>query len=227
MRKAVTITGITIAALFLCSFGDAFVVANYHRYQASKILTVLHTLHPGITTQAQAQEALRPFSPYRQTYESQLPEETANTATYTFDNSPSTTIASLEMMRSIPFRILYRWALFSVELRFKSGYLAEIKIVEMQQDHPGYPHPNGVSVRMTSSKLTGSSFPDANGYYEHSSNTFSVDEKGNPTGFTCCYKRTIEMDERATVDQTAHALNFQLQCMTSFIGCKNDRQILP
>jgi len=226
MRKAAKIIAIAATAILLLSFADAIVVANYCRYKASRLLAVARTLHPGITTQTQAQKALEPFSAYGEEYRSNSSEAISETITYALQNVPSQTVPVIDEIRSFPFRILYTWTRFSVDMKYENGFLAEIRILEMQQDHLGYPHPNAASVRIVASKLVRLS-PDFTGYSEHPNYTFGVDGKGNPNGFVCCYIRRIEMDERATADQMAHALNFRLNCMSSFVRCKNDREILP
>lgn len=112
--------------------------------------------------------------------------------------------------------------------------LAEIHITEMQEDRPGYPHPNAASVSIRSTRrdpLPRSPFglppADFNGYSVSSRSTGSVDQKGNWTSFSCCHARHINIDERATPAQLSQSLNFQLHCLTSFLRCKDDRQILP
>jgi hypothetical protein len=227
MRKAAKITTVAAAAVLLLSFADAIVTANRSRYEASRLLEVVRGLHPGFTTEVQAQEALKPFSAYGEKYKSQQSAVTPDGITYELYNVPSSIAPVIDPIRLFPFRILYTWTRFSADFRFNNGYLSEINVVEMQEDHPGYPHPNTATVRMISSKLAPPHSPDFAGYSEFSTSTGGLDQKGNLTDFTCCYRRRIEMDERATADQVAHALNFRLSCISSFVRCKNDREILP
>lgn len=202
MRKTVIAVSLVFAFLLLAFFGNRLGVNYYRRWQASKLLAVVRQFHPGTTTEAEARTALRPFAPYQD-------GRGANDLGYAFENLP-------------PFP----WTRFSIDIDFLDGLVAEVHLTEMQVDHRGYPHPNSASVTIHSNRLR--PLPaDFTGYSESSRTTGGVDSQGKWNGFTCCHARFINVDERATPAQLSGALNFRLSCMTSFVRCKDDRQILP
>ena len=71
MRKAAKITTVAAAATLLLSFADAIVTANRSRCDASRLLEVVRGLHPGSTTEVQAQEAQTILCAWREAWESQ------------------------------------------------------------------------------------------------------------------------------------------------------------
>jgi hypothetical protein len=126
----------------------------------------------------------------------------------------------------MPIPIPVPLTLFTARFEFVDGLLAQIDLTEMQVDHPGYPHPNSAKVSIYSNQLR--PLPaDFNGYSEYSRTSGSVDTQGKWTGFECCHARFIKLDERVTPAQLSRSLNFRLSCMTSFVRCRDDRQILP
>ncbi len=204
MRKAAIAISLSIAFLLLIFFGSKLGVSYYRRWQASKLLAVVRQFHPGTTTEAEVRTALKPFAGYELEA-----DRSSNDIDYAFENSPP-----------LP------WTRFSVSIEFVNGLVAEIHLLEMQVDHPGYPHPNSASVTIYSNRLC--PLPtDFVGYSDGSHSTSGVDSQGHWTGFECCHARTIRLDERASQTPFSRSLNFQLHCMTSFLRCKDDRQILP
>ena len=234
MRKATIAIGFALAFLLAIPLASQSVVSHYRRWRASKLLATLRGLHPGITTESQANAALIPFSSYEERSHRQRNGIAVNEIDYQFYNTTEWIGSLAYHLSFFPFRITLPLTLFTVHLDFVDGLLAEIHITEMQQDHIGYPHPNGAKVSIYSNRL--GSLPrspygplpaDFNGYSEYSQSTGGTDEKGKWTGFSCCYERSIQVDERATPAQLSRSMNFQLHCLTSFLRCKNDRQILP
>jgi len=202
MRKTAIAVGLILVLLLMAFFGSRLSVSYYRRLQASKLLAVVRQFHPGTTTEAGARTALKPFARYEE-------EHGANVLGFAFENLPP-----------LP------WTRFSVHVDFFGGLVTEVRLTEMQVDHSGYPHPNSASVTIYSNRLR--PLPaDFNGYSESSRSTGGVDSQGNWTGFQCCHARFIKLDERATPAQMSQSLNFRLSCMTSFVRCKDDRQLLP
>jgi hypothetical protein len=208
-RTAAISISLTLAFLLTALLTTTLGVSYYRRWQASKLLAVVRQFHPGTTTEDQARNALEPFAGY-EPKDAEKPDARRDDELY-FD------ITNLPPLR---------WTLFSVRIAFTEGLVSEIHLVEMQVDHSGYPHPNSASVSIYSNRLR-SSPADFNGYSEYSRSTGSVDSQGKWTGFECCHARFIKLDERATPAQLSASFNIQLHCMTSFVRCKDDRQILP
>jgi hypothetical protein len=234
MRKAATVISLSLVILLAVPLASESVVSHYRRWQATKLLATVRGLHPGTTTEAQARAALKPFSRYEERSDQQREGIVVRQVYYQFHNSTEWTNSLAYHLRFLPLRITLPWTLFTMHLDFVDGFLAEIHITEMQQDQPGYPHPNSASVSILSTRLGplprspfGPPPADFNGYSEHSQSTGGVDQKGNWTGFNCCHARFVEMDERATPAQLSQSLNFQLHCLTSYLRCRDDRQILP
>jgi len=233
MRKTVTAISLALVLLLLAPLVCEVAVSHYRRWQASKLLATLRDLHPGATTEVQARAALKPFSRYGQPFEQDRDGIKVHKVDYQFYNLPEW-IGSLLRPLNLPFRIGLPWTFVEVELAYMDSSLAEIRIIEMQEDQPGYPHPNSASVSIYATQFealpngTHGRLPENfQGYWEYSRSSGSLDEKGNLTGFTCCHARFVELDERATSTQREQSLNFQLHCLTSILRCKDDRQLLP
>jgi hypothetical protein len=212
MRRTIAISASVVLILVL-SFGSLLIVSFYRRWQASRLLAVVRQLDPGTTTEAQSRVLLKQFAEYEVKSEQSDPRDLVQ---YDFINLP----------KWHPLRFTLPWTLFTVNIEFVDGLVARIDVTEMQEDHRGYPHPNSASVSIYSHRLRLSP-DDFNGYSEHSRSTGQVDSQGKWTGFECCHARFIELDGRATPSQLSRSLNFRLSCMTSFVRCKDDRQILP
>jgi hypothetical protein len=229
IQKAATFIGLASALLLAIPLASEVVVSRYRRWDASRLLSVIRELHPGTTTETQARVALMPFSafsPRKGTVLSQLE--------YQIFNSPAWITSLAYHLRFIPVRFTLPWTLFEARVDFMGGLVARIDIVEMQEDRPGFPHPNSAFVSMLSNRTgqvarspLGGAPASFNGYWEYSQTTGETDRDGNLTSFSCCHARFIQLDERATPVQRSKSLNFQLHCLTSFLRCKDDRQILP
>jgi hypothetical protein len=216
VRKIIVVSA-SVGLILVLSFGSLLSVAYYRRWQASRLLAAVRELHPGTTTEAQARALLKPFASYQVD-----PGRHYDVSNYELAN----------VARWNPFRFALPWTLFSVNVEFAGGLVAGIIVTEMQEDHPHYPHPNSASVSICSNRIpslfTAQFLPaHFNGYWEYSRSSGGLDSEGNWTGFNCCHARFIALDERATAAQLSRSLNFRLSCMTSFIRCKDDRQILP
>jgi hypothetical protein len=234
MRKAATAISLALALLLAFPLASELVVSHYRRGQAAKLLAIVHGLHPGTTTEAQARAALKPFSRNEQESDRQGGEIVVRQVNYQFFNSTEWIDFLAYHLKFLPLRLTLPWTMFEVDLDFVDGLLARVDIIEMQEDRPGFPHPNSASVSIYSNRLRtlqrnpyGPTPDDFNGYSEYSRSTGSVDQNGKWTGFNCCHARFIKLDERANPNQLAQSFNFQLHCLTSFIRCKDDRQILP
>ena len=214
MRRAAIVCAY-FASILALTLSGLMGQSYYRRWQASKLLDVVRELHPGATTESQTRELLKPFANYQRV--SDQDNEPRNMIQYDFRN----------LAKWNPIHFVLPWTLFTVTIEFVNGQVARILAIEMQEDQPGYPHPNAVNVTNRSSILLPSRRPGFTGYSEYAQSTGSVDDQGRWTGFECCHDRFIELDERATSVQISKSLNFRLSCMTSFVRCKDDRQILP
>lgn len=204
MRRVIAIS-VASALVLLLSWGGMLSVSYYRRWQAAKLLELVREFYPGETSEVQVRTQLRPFAPNQ-----------VDDGYYLFENSP----------RWLPSQIAFPWTLFMVHFGFDSGILAEIDVREVQEDQPGYSDPNSVSVSIYSNRLH--TAPDNfSGYAETSQSTSRVNVQGRWVVLRCCDARSIRLDERATSAQRKRSLNFQLSCMTSFVRCNDDRQILP
>jgi len=206
MRKVIVTSLISALLLLSLFYGGSLTVSYYRQWQASKLLAVVRQIHPGATTEAQSRILLEPFAKYR--------------------TDSSNSVLEFQFANFLPPPIPVPWTLFIAHFEFADGLLAQIHLTEMQVDHPGYPHPNSASVSIYSNRLR-SSPADFSGYSESSRTTGSADSQGKWTGFECCHARFIMLDERATPAQYSRSLDFRLSCMTSFVQCRGDRQILP
>ena len=228
MRKVATAIGLSLVILLAAPIGSDLVVSHYRRWQASKILATVRRLHPGTTTESEVNASLKSFSRYEHRTELQHDGIVVRRIDYQFFNLRTASIAYY--LRFLPFRTTLPWTMFEVSVKFVDGFLAEVHVIEMQEDQPGYPHPNSASVSILSTRVRSPyDLPpaDFNGYSEHSRSTFQLDENQKMTSFSCCHARFITLDERATPEQFSHSMNFQLRCLTSYLRCKDDRQILP
>jgi hypothetical protein len=234
VQKAATCIGLASALLLAIPLASEVTVSHYRRWEASRLLSAMRELHPGTTTEAEARAVLRPFSGYEDGSDSQRKGTVSSQLEYQLFNSPQWITSFAYHLRFIPVRLALPWTLFEVHIDFTGGMVARIDIVEMQEDQPGFPHPDSASVSMLSNRTEqvarspwGPPPENFNGYWEYSRGTGQADQNGNLTSFSCCHARFIKLDERATPGQRSRSLNFQLYCLTSFLRCKDDRQILP
>lgn len=234
MRKALVAIGVIFTLLLAFFLGSELIVSHYRRWQASRLLAEVREFHPGVTTEAQALSVLKPFSGYAVVSDRRRDTVVVHEVEYQLYNTPAWTASVATHLRLLPLHVMLPCTLFIVDLEFAGGRLFSIHINEMQEDHPGYAHPNAAVVTITSRQF--GALPESpfgrlplkfNGYSEHSQSTGRLDERGDLTAFSCCHERFIEMDERATPQQRKRALNFQLHCMTSIAQCKSDHEILP
>jgi hypothetical protein len=77
-----------LLVVFLLSLASISVASWYSRSQASRLLACLNRLHPGATTEAQAREALKPFSKYETPDEQPEQDKPIQVAQYDIHNSP-------------------------------------------------------------------------------------------------------------------------------------------
>jgi hypothetical protein len=213
LRKVAIAISLALVFLLVLPLASDSVVSHYRRWQASKLLATVRELHPGTTTEAQARAALKPFSRYEERSDQQRDGTVVTQVEYQFYNSTDWTSSLRYHLRFLPLRITLPWTLFEINLDFVGGVLGKVRITEMQEDRPGFLHPNAASVSLLSNRLGrlgrsvyGPLPADFNGYSEHSQSTGEVDQKGNWTGFSCCHTRSINLDERATPAQLSQSL---------------------
>ena len=236
MRKAINPIFVLLFLLAIPIEG-ALAVNHYRRHMAASLLATIRLFKPGVTTEEEAHRELRPFLGYEDSSERKRVElVTVRQVSYQFYNLPDWAASAASHLKHLPFRITPPWTLFEVDLDFVDGFLERIHAEEMQEDQPEFPHPNSASVSLFSTRFGAEPGPipiredgyvDFNGYSDHTQNSGQVDHSGNLTSFSCCHARSIVMDERATQAQVSKSLNFQLHCMTSFLRCNDDRQLLP
>jgi hypothetical protein len=153
MRKAATAISLGLVILLAIPLASDSVVSQYSRWRASKLLATVRGLRPNVTTESQARAVLKPFSRHEATSERRREGIVVREIDYQFYNETEWTSSLAYHLRFLPFRITLPWTRFAVNLEFVDGSLAEINISEMQEDQPGYPHPNGASVSILSTKL--------------------------------------------------------------------------
>jgi hypothetical protein len=178
MHKAATAIGLSLAILLAIPLASESVVSHYRRWHASKLLATVRGLQPGVTTEPQAQAALKPFFRYEGKSERQRNDMVVHEVDYEFYNVTDWTSSLAYHLRVLPFRLTLPWTRFAVHLEFVHGFLAAIHIGEMQQDQPGYIHPTAASVSIFSTRFGalpggpwGSVPAGFNGYSEYSQNT--------------------------------------------------------
>ncbi|WP_353066076.1 hypothetical protein RBB77_07370 [Tunturibacter psychrotolerans] len=235
VQKAAICIFLASALLLSVPLASELTVSHYRRWYASRLLSALRQIRPGTTTEEQARAALKPFSAYEDGSDTRRAGTVSSQLGYQFYNSPEWVTSLAYHLRFIPIRLTLPWTLFEAHLDFTDGLVAGIHIIEMQEDQPGFPHPNSASVTVVSNRngqiarslYDGTPSENFNGYWEYSRSTGQADQSGNPTSFSCCHARFIRLDERATPAERSQALDFQLHCLTSILRCKDDRQILP
>ncbi len=231
-RRTTATVLITLLVLSLLPILSIASTAWYRRYQASRLLACISQLHPGVTTQAQAREALRPFSKYETQYDQPGQDKPIQVAQYDFYNYPMWTSKVMTHLPDswIKHLMFLPWTLFTTNIRYRDGLVAELDLRETQQEHPGYPHPIAASVQMLSTHFetqNGHLPDDFSGFSVHNLASQEFDEKGNPIGPECCGRQYVTLDERASQEQRFQSLNFQLHCLTSIHHCNEVRKIRP
>jgi hypothetical protein len=234
--KRKSVAYIIAALISLAVFYTAVIMlpAWEARYRAGRVLGCVREFHPGITSEMQARERMKPLAKYESSEWEDHDGLATEQVTYTFINCAAWICRVLGMLPdSWVAHLTLPWTMFEVTVAYQNGVVSALRIAEMQQDIPGMPHPNAATTTVISSRLGQhlSFMPppesDFTGYSTKSQSTGSVDEDGKWTGFSCCHERWVMLDERATSIQLADALNFQLHCLTSVRRCKDDRAILP
>lgn len=234
MKRVAVIVSLVLAFILTVFFGNQLVVSHYRRWQAARLLAVARQIHPGIDTEVQVRKALKSFSSYEISSISRSDESGVSEVSYSIHNLAGWTAAVAYHLRLLPFRVTLPGTLFIMHLRFEGGVLSEMRLIEMQEDRAGSPHPNSASVTVISNRLkparesvSGERLADFNGYSEYSQSTGGLGVSGRRMDSICCHTRFIQLDERATPAQFDRAFNFQLHCLTSIRRCKDDREILP
>jgi hypothetical protein len=226
VRRVVGWILLVVFLLVAFLFASEMSVAWYRRWQASRILACVKRMRPGVTTEAQAESELDTFS----AYDAGLLRDRTGYGFYNGTEWLWTLASHLPM--PLAERLTLPWTFFSVQVGYRDGLVAEIRISEMQDDLAWIARPNSAMVEVLWSRVEGERQVapvnrDFNGYSVFSRSGVAVNKNGKPTGVECCRERFITLDERATTQQLAESEDFQLQCMTSFRHCSSDRDILP
>ncbi len=230
-RKRIPFVGLVIGCAAVILMGAVEAPAWLARYRASRVLRCVERLQPGLTTVSEAGAKLKPVKEYEDPSPTVRNQLESGETSFTFYNvaEPVSKLVNV-LPASIAQNIVLPWTMFQVSLTYMDGKVSALHIVEMQQGFRGAPHPNAVSTTMLSEYLSQNRYSvpvDFNGYSENARTTGVVDGRGGWTGVSCCHVRFITLDERASQAQRATAINFQLQCLTSWRRCKNDREIVP
>jgi hypothetical protein len=222
---------ITLLVLFL-PFASIASTSWYRRWKASQLLACVSLFRPGATTETQAREALRPFSKYETQYEQPELDKPIQVAQYDFYNYPQWLVKlSAHLPDSWSGHLTFLpWTLFTIDIRYRDGLIAELNLREMQQEHPGYPHPTAASVQVLSTHFetqSGHLPDDFRGFSVHKTASQEFDGNGKPIGLECCGREFVTLDDRASQEQRLQSLNFQLHCLTSLSPCNEIRKIRP
>jgi hypothetical protein len=142
-------------ALILLLVSASIARTYYLRWQASKLLAVVRTLYPGVTSEAQAREALKPFVKFESHSGRDQYDSSASTVDYTFYrfSKPEQAVVafSLDWLHFCPFFL--RWTLFEVDLQFSQGYLSKVGVSEMQEVSLGEVHVHAATVDIVSRRF--------------------------------------------------------------------------
>ncbi len=152
VKKTAICIGLISALFFAVPLASEGVVSHYRRWQASKLLSTLRQIRPGMTSEEEARTMLVPFSAYEDGSATQRKGTISRQLEYQFYNSPEWVSLLAYHLRFIPVRFTLPWTLFEAHIDFINGLVAGIHIVEMQEDQPGFPHPNSASVSLLSSR---------------------------------------------------------------------------
>ncbi len=233
MRKKLVRTSATVfvTLLTLCFpfVASIYAMPWYERWQATRILARVRQFEPGETTEVQARESLKSLSKREIKY-------TSGEQTVSQYDFPYLAEWQNKILKSLPESWRqqldrHHWTLFTVNVRYLQGFLAELHATEMQEVQPGEVHPCAASVSILSTRLEPRStarFPDGfEGFSATTTNTQRVDQHGIPIGPEIDPRERIVLDERASPQQRAQALDFQLHCLTSIAPCNEVHKILP
>jgi hypothetical protein len=188
-------------------------------------------LRPGAVSEAEVRKALSPFDRYlhhgqewiyghsnyaRDSYEiSNYPDWVGQVAPH----------LSNRVNRHIWFLPNTR---FSVSPRFRNGQLVLLDSRE-SQDHIDDIHPYAAIVRVfsTTTEEDQPELPqDFTGFQVSPYEEAAFDESGKQIGPSWRVREYVTLDERASHEQFVRSFNFQLNCLTSFLGCHDARKIL-
>ena len=230
--KTIATVFFALLVLFLLTFASISATSWYSRWQASRLLACLNRFHPGATTEAQAREALKPFSKYETRYEQPEQDKPIEVAQYDIYNSPRW---AGKLSAHLPdswerHRLFLPWTLFAVSVRYRDGTLADLDIHEMQQENPGDPHPYAASVLILATRFekeNGRVPDDFTGYSAFTVHSQQFDRDNKPVEPERFGREYITLDERASQEQRSLSLNFQLHCLTSIHPCNEIRKIRP
>lgn len=230
-RKRAPLVGGMIGCAAVILIGTVEVPAWLARYRASRVLGRVGRLQPGLTTVSEARAQLEPVKEYEDLNPTVRSQLRSGETSFTFYNvaEPVARLVNL-LPASFAQHVTLPWTMFQVSLTYRDDRVSALHIVEMQQGFPGAPHPSAVSTTLLSQNLSQNRYSvpvDFNGYSENERTTGVLDEQGSKTGLSCCHVRVITLDERASEAQRANAVNFQLQCLSSWRRCKSDHEIVP
>jgi len=217
-------------------YTSIFAAAAHNRSIASKLLLRVRELQPGQTSEAEARLLLKPFAAYEDRYSQTgtAGEKATSASEYAFSNVPDwygklLGRFSVETGQAIQ-HVMLPWTRFSVDLKYRDGVLSLMRVEEGQQEHPGEVHPVAASVEILSKRfeqVEPSAEPnDFSGFFVHHQNTQAYDGP-NPVGPPCCEEEFTVLDERATPQQRAQSLNFQLRCLDAIKPCNTVSAIRP
>lgn len=220
MRMLARTVPVVIGLLFVCA-AALYATAWYRRVQAEHLLAAIKKLRVGVTTEAEYEQAIRPFVADAEQVREGDAIATAQpvAGAYAITSEPLWVYRTSAHMPEAIVSTLSNWAvlewtMFTVDPTFNDGRLTSLQIGEMQGN--GRPFAGFVRIHAGVVQRLWPSEPDSfPGYTAH------------PMGGNGRVIYThVDMDDRATPDEQRRALDFKFSCFTALKRCSDGRQLL-
>lgn len=209
---------IVVVAMPLLFGAAIYASAWYYRGQAEKLLSVLKTVRPGVTTQTEYLRLIHPFE--AASYEVRVDDKVLPGA-LAIGNRPELIQHVLRVREGLLDRLL-SWhvipplAAFSVTPSYQNGVVWRLYL---DNETPITGHAPGAFVRWAALRYEadGAEFQGPFSGYRMS----QMGVAGGPP-----WEFFVSLDERATSDEAKHALDFRFECFTEIRGCSDAREYL-
>ena len=212
--------------------GTMYGIAWYRRIQAQRLLTRIQTMRVGVTTETDFRAALRPIEDHVLYAHLGRAGDIVEKDEYDVYNSPSWPEVVLERM-PVPIarltdKLTVDGAMFSVAGSFQGGVLTVLRVTEMSCP-PECGHPFSTDVRMSvrtdSEQVTLLSRDKP--FVGYRFDTDMLDQMWDrPLPRPVLFHQRVFLDDRGTDEERRRALDFHLQCLTNWFGCRDAGQML-
>lgn len=215
-----------LALIIAFSWGRSFKT----RWAAGRLLAVLQSLHPGETTKIEAERRLAAFASTRMENRAD-----SKSAFYTIANDSAASGLLEQVSHGSFLPLLARLPLpqftaFNATLVYREGLLSEVKISETNWGVRGFHSNASALMAMVTTRFAKQDCehfgPQGQSYsgLPDGFSAYQINESNDLTdGFP--KRESVILDEHATPQQRAAALDFRLACMTSLTGCTNAREL--